>query len=218
MSILGAAIILAQRGYAVHWLRSRSKAPTAEGWSTAPVATITTMRQTYRPGYNVGVRCGHWSRPLPEHGLVIIDVDIRSPEATGPALAAVETLLGETPAGPIVLSGGGHGSRHLWFAYPVDALPPKANITSLHAEGWKLEVLSTGKQVVVPPSIHPSGQPYRWLKPLTTIPLLPGAIHAAVEDALAAATQTAITTGRLVQGLPAGTGTRPGDDFNRHAD
>lgn len=91
-------------------------------------------------------------------------------------------------------------------------------MTILEAEGWKLEVLSTGKQVVVPPSIHPSGQAYRWLTPLTTIPLLLRAIHAAVEEALSAAMQTAITTGRLVQGLPAGTGTRPGDDFNRRAD
>ena len=125
MSILGAGIMLAQRGYAVHWVRRRSKAPIAEGWSTAPVATVTDLRQTYKPGYNVGVRCGHWSRPLPGHGLVILDVDIRRPEATGPALAAVETLLGDMPAAPMVLSGGGNGSRHLWFGCPVDALPPR---------------------------------------------------------------------------------------------
>jgi len=65
----------------------------------------------------------------------IIDVDIRSPEATRPALAAVETLLSDTPAVPIVLSGSGNGSRHLWFACPVDALPPKANITSCRLQG-----------------------------------------------------------------------------------
>src|SRR5438132_1436710 len=88
MSILGSAIMLAQRGYAPHWLRVRSKAPIAEGWSTAPVATVTDLRQTYKPGFNLGVRCGHWSRPLPDHGLVIIDVDIRGPEAVEPALAA----------------------------------------------------------------------------------------------------------------------------------
>src|SRR5689334_20520163 len=93
MSVLGAAIMLAQRGYAMHWVRQWSKAPMAEGWSTAPVATVTELRQTYKPGYNVGVRCGHWSHPLPGHGLVVLDVDIRSPEATEPALAAIETLL-----------------------------------------------------------------------------------------------------------------------------
>jgi len=218
MSILGVGIMLAQRGYAVHWVRQRSKAPIAEGWSTAPVATVTDLRQTYRPGYNIGARCGHWSCPLPEHGLVIIDVDIRSPEARGPALAAVETLLGGGPAGPTVLSGSGNGSRHLWFACPLDVLPPKANVTIMQAEGWKLEVLSTGKQVVVPPSIHPSGQSYRWLTPLTTLPLLPAAIHGAVEDALSSTMQTAITAGRIVQGVRHADGHRPGDAFNRRAD
>ncbi len=218
MSMLGAAIMLAQRGYAPHWLRARSKAPIAEGWSTAPVATVTDLRQTYKPGYNVGVRCGHWSHPLPHHGLVIIDVDIRSPEAIEPALAAIETLLGDTPAAPVVLSGSGNGSRHLWFACPMDALPPKANITIVKADGWQLEVLSTGKQVVVPPSIHPNGQPYRWMTPLTTLPLLPVTMHAAVEDVLSTAMQTAITAGRIVQGPSTGTRARPGDDFNLRAD
>jgi hypothetical protein len=166
----------------------------------------------------VGVRCGHWSRPLPGHGLVVLDVDIRSPEATRPALAAVETLLGNMPAAPMVLSGGGNGSRHLWCVCPVDALPPKANVTILEAEGWKLAVLSTGKQVVVLPSMHPSGHPYRWLIPRTTLPLLPRAIHTAVEEALSAALQSALATGQVVQSPLAGNGTRPGDDFNGCAD
>ena len=134
MSILGAAIMLAQRGYAPHWVRPRSKAPVAEGWSTTPVATVTDLRQTYRPGYNVGVRCGHWSQPLPGHGLVILDVDIRRTEAAATALTAVETLLGEAPAVPTGLSGSGNGSQHLWFACPLDRLPPKAAITLTRAD------------------------------------------------------------------------------------
>jgi hypothetical protein len=182
------------------------------------VATVTDLSQTYKAGYNVGVRCGHWSRPLPGHGLVVLDVDIRSPEATGPALAAVETLLDDTLPVPTVLSGSGNGSRHLWFACPVEALPAKANVTILAAEGWRLEVLSTGKQVVIPPSIHPSGQPYRWLTPLRPLPLLPAAIHAAVEDALSSAMKTAITVGRLIQGGSHADGHRPGDGFNQRAD
>ena len=217
MSTLGAAIVLTQRGYAVHWLRPRSKAPVAEGWSMAPIATLTALRQTYRPGYNLGVRCGQWSRPQPGMGLVVLDVDIRDAEVRHAALLAVETMVGSEMS-PIVLSGSGNGSRHLWFACPVDQLPPKAHVTILVAEGWKLEVLSTGKQVVVPPSIHPSGRPYRWLVPLTTLPPLPASLHAAIEDALASATQTAITSGRIVQGPSTATGTRPGDEFNRRAD
>src|SRR5438132_9808 len=109
MSVLGAAITLAQRSYAVHWVRSRSKAPLAGGWSTAPVATLTALRQTYHPGFNVGVRCGHWSRPLPDHGLVILDVDIHRAEASTAALSALAALCGDVAQVPTVLSGSGLG-------------------------------------------------------------------------------------------------------------
>jgi len=227
MSVLGAAIMLAQRGYAPHWLRSRSKAPIAEGWSTAPVATVTSLRQTYHPGYNVGVRCGHWSQPLPGHGLVIIDVDIHRADAPTAALSALAALCGDTAPVPTVLSGSGMGGRHLWYVCPLDRLPTRAAITLARADErmpdtqqwvWQIEVLSTGKQVVVPPSIHPSGQLYRWLTPLTTIPRLPASVQAAVEDILSASMRTAITTGRIVRGGPQGDGHRPGDDFNRRAD
>jgi hypothetical protein len=80
MSVLGTTIMLSKKGFAVHWIRPRSKAPITEGWSTAPVARLTELCQTYHPGYNLGVRCGYWSRPLPGCGLVILDVDIRNPE------------------------------------------------------------------------------------------------------------------------------------------
>lgn len=217
MSILGAAIALAKKGYAVHWLRARSKAPIAERWSTAPVASLTEIRQAYKPGYNVGVRCGHWSEPESAHGLVILDVDIRTPEVTQDALSAVEALCGSD--GPIVFSGSGNGSRHRWFTCPIDRLPPKANVTILAADGWKLEVLSTGKQVVVPPSIHPSGHPYRWQIPLVgDLPLLPASMHSAIEEALATSVRKSITQGHVVHGAYPTNGHRPGDDFNRRAD
>lgn len=227
MSALVAAIMLAQRGYAVHWVRQRRKAPMADGWSTAPVATVTDLRQTYKSGYNVGVRCGHWSQPLPGHGLVIIDVDIHRAEASAAALSALTALCEDTAHVPTVLSGSGLGGRHLWYACPLDSLPAKAALTLAHADErmpdtqqwvWQIEVLSTGKQVVVPPSIHPSGQLYRWMTSLTTLPLLPVAIHIAVEEALSSAMQKAITAGCIVQGVRHADGHRPGDDFNRRAD
>src|SRR5262249_34564336 len=50
------------------------------------------------------------------------------------------------------------------------------------------------------------------------IPFLPAGVHAATEEALNAAMKATVTSGRVVQGLAAGTGTRPGDDFNHRAD
>ena len=37
MSVLAAAIALAQCNYAVHWVRPRSKAPIGQAWTSAPV-------------------------------------------------------------------------------------------------------------------------------------------------------------------------------------
>ncbi len=39
---------------------------------------------------------------------------------------------------------------------------------------WEVEFMSIGKQVVLPPSIHPdTGEPYRWLRPLNDTQTLP---------------------------------------------
>jgi hypothetical protein len=233
MNTLENAIMLTQRGYAVHWVRPRSKAPIANGWSTAPAATVTELRQSWRPGYNLGVRCGHWSKPLPEHGLVIIDVDIHRADAASAVDDALAGLIEDTAHVPTVLSGSGMGGRHLWYACPVDALPSRANITLARAEErmpdtqqwvWQIELFSTGKHVVAPPSIHPSGQRYGWLSMPITIPLLPVAVHTAVSETRAAAMPTAqaipttSTAGRMVRRGPQTDGHRPGDDFNRRAD
>src|SRR5262249_53582753 len=159
--ILASAITLAERGYAAHWLRPRSKAPVAPGWQIAPVANAMALRQSYRPGYNVGVRCGHWSQPMPGHGLAVLDVDIHCEDASTTAMNALAALCGDTTQGPTVLSGSGEGGRHHWFACPLDRLPEKAAITLARANErmpdtqqwvWQIELLSTGKNLVVPPS------------------------------------------------------------------
>ncbi len=122
MSILASALILAKKGYAAHWLRHRSKAPIAEGWSTVPIASITELRQTYRPGYNAGVRCGEWSQPIPDLGLIVVDGDIKPPantdlarEATREAHDVLATLLDGVLGSPLVASGRANGSQHIWL-------------------------------------------------------------------------------------------------------
>lgn len=189
MSTLAAGTMLAERGYAVHWLRHRSKVPIGEGWSTAPIADLPELRRSYQPNHNIGVRCGHWSNPQPECGLVVVDIDIKGPEAHCEPFE----VLGKLYDGPVVdvLSGSGLG-RHWWFACPYTDLPPRANTTiakSPHevivnghkVPEWAIEILSTGKQVAVPSSMHPSGKVYKWLTPLpTTLPELPASILEAV--------------------------------------
>lgn len=223
---------LNKRGYAVHWLRPRSKTPVAEGWSTAPVADPATLRQTFRPGYNLGVRCGPYSSPTSGIGLVVVDTDIKVAAYASEALAALTKLL-QSLDGPSVASGRRNGSRHDWRGCPVDRLPPKASVVVCKAKEtwippgkdrpepvWHIEVLSTGKQVVVPPSIHPmSGNPYEWIAPIGPLPLLPESVHTAVDNVLSAPVRFSPYNGsRQSAGLQASVGGRPGDDFNRRAD
>ena len=47
---------------------------------------------------------------------------------------------------------------------PLEKLPGKAATTVAEGQGWKLELLSTGKNLVVPPSVHPdTGKRYQWV-------------------------------------------------------
>jgi hypothetical protein len=231
-AMLAAALSLAERGFAAHWLRHRSKAPVAEGWSTAAVADLAMLRRTYRKGFNVGVRCGHYSTPAAGCGLVIMDTDIKVPTYTPEALDVLTDLLGLLDA-PAVASGRRNGSRHDWRACPLDRLPPKAAVVVRKSETtwvpagkrrpepvWQIEVLSTGKQVVVPPSIHPTtGYAYDWIAPLDSLPLLPESVHVAVEEVLATSVRlSTYDAAAEARREPSNTGHRPGDDFNACAD
>ena len=103
-------------------------------------------------GDNLGVRVGKWSVLEPECGLVILDVDLREPLGADACYGAVERLLGHSELN--VASGRGLGG-HVYMKCPLATLPGKAATTVAQGEGWKLELFSTGKQVVVPPSVHP---------------------------------------------------------------
>ena len=69
-----------------------------------------------------------------------------------------------------MISGSGSGSFHL---YIVTDKPYRSKKIAYSAEfvtgkdgkkhrAWEIELFGTGKQVVLPPSIHPSGNPYRF--------------------------------------------------------
>jgi len=171
---------LREMGFAVHWLRGRSKAPVDTGWATAPVQSIAQLERTYRADYNVGFRPGRWS-VVDGHEVVVIDVDIRGGEkyAAEAYSAATSVLDGEFK--PQVQTGSGCG-RHQYVRMQLGTAPDKAATTlrqsdiwildgkvcaSGHKEArpaWVVELLSTGKNVVLPPSIHPdTGKPYNWM-------------------------------------------------------
>jgi hypothetical protein len=148
-----------ERGFACHWLHG--KAPYQKDWPTLPVATFWELKRTYQPGNNLGVRVGKWSVLEPGYGLVILDIDLRDPLASDACYEAVEGLLGHRSLN--VASGRGLGG-HIYMKCPLEQLPGKAATTVAEGQDWKVELFSTGKNLVVPPSIHPeTEQPYMWV-------------------------------------------------------
>jgi hypothetical protein len=230
---LDTALQLRAGGYAPHWLRPCSKVPIEREWSVAPLMSEEVLRASYRPTYNLGIRCGRYSTPMASMGLVVIDTDVKVAAYAPEAHKALGELLAGNTAGPAVWSGRGNGSRHDWRACPLDQLPPKASVVVREAQDlwtppskdrpepvWHIEVLSTGKQVVVPPSIHPAtGHQYEWMTPLGPLPLLPESVHTAVDEVLAVPVRfNPYDDACKSIGRRASVGERPGDDFNRRAD
>jgi hypothetical protein len=91
-SILDEACSLAEQGVAVHWLRPRSKAPVADQWASAPVATTPELRSSWRDGLNLGIRLGEFFK-VGAGFLFAIDLDIRDPTAADEAMAQLRKMV-----------------------------------------------------------------------------------------------------------------------------
>lgn len=174
------ALRLRKLGFAVHWLRPRSKIPVIDGWAAAALMTEQDLVSSYRRGYNLGFRPGKWS-VVNGKEICVLDIDVRGgAKFADEAYAAAASVLG-VPLMPNVISGSLIG-RHQYLRVPIGKSPDKAAITLRQADkyatsdgricpegterakpAWVVEILSTGKQVVLPPSIHPdTGKPYVW--------------------------------------------------------
>lgn len=177
-SVLAAIGPLREAGFALHWLHPRKKRPIGKEWSDAPVATLDTLRSTHARGNNLGVRLGEPSLLASGDYLHVLDFDIRVEDAAEEAWNAFAKLFpGVDPASlPCVASGSGGASRHLYF---VTDRPFRSKLVAtsdgkhrrfdkeankdVWSYDWEIELFGTGKQVVLPPSIHPNtGEPYRW--------------------------------------------------------
>lgn len=165
----------ARAGFAIHWLHSKSKRPIGDKWSEAPVKTLEQLRKSYRDGNNVGVRLGKWSKVGSDY-LLVIDVDIRKPELAKEAFAELGRLIPQYVTYPSVVSGSGGASRHFYILtsreFPSKQLAHSENKSQVWDESrqknvdkwdWEIELFGTGKQVAMPPSIHPiTEKPYVW--------------------------------------------------------
>jgi predicted P-loop ATPase len=172
-------------GFAIHLLKSRSKAPVKAGWTTGPREKWAQLVHDYKPGLNVGVRLGEASRMLDGTYLAVIDCDVKSsnPVDESEMLDALERA-GVNFLSPRVMSGRGNGSRHVYVRVKEPAKTyliarseklckvsmPGSPISKLSRErlsqekldaglrirpAWEISFMCQGQQVVLPPSIHP---------------------------------------------------------------
>ena len=126
--------------------KEMGKRPLVSGWCRMPALTEAEVTAYLAKGFNVGARL--------RGDQLVIDADPRRYEGGINSLDRLKVDF-NLPDGPAVETGG--GGWHLYLQKPVgvrvrDALEDYPGI----------EFKTVGRQVVVPPSIHPNGRDYMW--------------------------------------------------------
>jgi len=133
----------------------------------------------------------------PAFDLLVVDVDGRE------AYDVLLDRLGGEPEAPTVYSGSGDPhKRHYYFRHP--AVPTKAKANPWHRS---LEFRGHRGIVIAPPSLHKSGNRYRWAegRSLDDLPLpeVPGPILAYFEEQAARGTATEVARADRIAALAA---------------
>src|SRR5215218_9119011 len=146
MSSAKAAARYIERGWAPVPIPARQKGPQISDWQHLRIG-LEDIPRYFNNGQNVGIITGKASGWL-------VTVDLDCPEAVALAGRFLEpTLTGGRESVP---------DCHWWYISPglehreFEGLPKTAS------EGTILELRSTDHQTVVEPSVHPSGERYRW--------------------------------------------------------
>lgn len=145
------AVWYAEHGLAVFPVIAREKRPRGD---LAPRGVLDATADPARvyawwhaaPTANIAIAMG-------ASGLVAIDVDQHGIDGDV-SLRDLERVHGELPETPVNLTGG--GGKHLLFRAPAETRLRQVPL----APG--VDVRTGNGYVVVPPSLHPSGNAYRW--------------------------------------------------------
>ncbi|MCL6558359.1 MAG: bifunctional DNA primase/polymerase [Firmicutes bacterium] len=141
------ALSCSARGWNVIPLRPRDKRPALPSWADyqSRRATEEEIREWWDrwPDANIGLVTGTVS------GLIVLDLD-------GPEAADFAKRQGVPPT---VIATTGKG-WHVYFAHPGRVMQNAASLAGVKG----LDVRADGGYVVAPPSVHPSGRVYQWVK------------------------------------------------------
>jgi hypothetical protein len=144
---------------------------------------------------NIGIATGD--------GLIVVDIDAKSGGLE--SLAALLEHFGELPLTKTVATGG--GGKHFYYSYPAGL-----SIGNKTAILPGIDIRGSGGYVVAPPSVHASGQQYRWEspddQPLAPAPdwllqmLVTPPVHGSTSPAITATEATKPSRVLQVQPLP----------------
>jgi hypothetical protein len=143
--VLKQARIFLALGFYVIPIQAGKKTPRIKGWTDLRLDTHEQLKSTFRPTDNIGVLLGE-----PSGGLVDVDLDCDE------AIDLAESFLPETER-----IHGREGKRESHRTYIVNPIPDPKKYTDNDGTTL-LELRSTGQQTLIPPSIHPSGEPIFW--------------------------------------------------------
>lgn len=144
------------------WPQFRERAPTVfelTAWKSWPSANI---------GIVLGTAIGQWR-------LIAVDIDSLDPDE-------VESIRSAIPASPMIKTGA--KGLTAFYRAPADIVPKGYNIKGKRV----VDLLASGRQTVMPPSVHPHGPTYRWLAgpvPAHELPLFDETCLERLEDTLA---------------------------------
>lgn len=124
--------------------KSPGKHPAITGWQRKASTNSKTINGWFSgDARNIGIVCG-------PSGIIVVDIDPRN--GGRETFADLEQRLGALPVTPTADTGG-NGEHRLFRSVPVD-LDSKL--------GTGVDLQRGPRQIVVEPSIHPSGKQYRW--------------------------------------------------------
>ncbi len=149
--MMSAAIRYLWRGWSIVPIRPRDKYPLVrwkEFQERRPTEDEIADWFKRWPDANIGVVTGALS------DIVVLDVDPHHGGAE--SLDRLVSIHGPLPSTVEAETGG--GGRHIYFAHPKETLQNKVGLRP------GLDLRADGGLIVLPPSIHPSGQPYKWRK------------------------------------------------------
>lgn len=149
-TFLESVVALHQRGFALIPVPLGLKRPVTPGWQHLHLEEAD-LADVFLAPSNVGVLLGE-----PSGGLVDVDLDCSEAQALAPFLLPATDLHSGRASAP---------DLH-WFYRVTSALRTTKYIDPLGASGddraMLVELRSTGAQTLVPPSLHPSGEPIVW--------------------------------------------------------